>query len=226
MREEDEDIADNVFLHNDPVFGFLDNGANNVHFNGNSNVNINGNVNGSGNGNVNVNVNVNVNGNGNINSIKNATSYGVRAPQSMRPLHPNPFNSGYTPCYSYSATYSAASLPVSLSHFRSAQQQSLLDMNVSHISQQNILNQAKNHNSNLNNLNNNHSLPPIDTFAPPALSSSHYLPQMSTLVRNNSIDESGDHTDHSCSNESHNGETIINIPNQSYFYNLEEVRTY
>jgi hypothetical protein len=219
MREEDEDIAHNAFLHNDPVFGFLDNGTNNVNMNsnGNSNVNINGNVNGNGIGNGNV--------NGNVNSTKNGTSYGGRAPQSMPPAHPNPFNSGYTPCYSYSATCNAASLPVSLSHFRSAQQQSLLDMNVSHISQQNPLNQAKNHNPNINNLH-NYSLPPIDTFAPPALSSSLYLPQMSTLVRNASVDESGDHTDHSCSNESNNGENIINVPNQSYFYDLKEVRTY
>lgn len=208
MRDEEDDGAHSTFIHNDPVFGFLDNCTN-------------------GNGNVNINVNIN----GNLNPIKNVHPYGGRAPQSqsMPPLHsnPNPYTGGYTPtpCYSYSATYTAASLPTSLSHFRSAQQQSLLEMNVGHISQQNNLNLVKNHNPNLNNNLNNYSHLPIDTFAPPALalSSSHYPPQMSALVRGSSIDESGDHTDNSCSNESNNGENVIDIPNQSYFYEHKEV---
>ena len=200
MRDEEDDGAHSTFIHNDPVFGFLDNCTN-------------------GNGNVNINVNIN----GNLNPIKNSPSYGGRAPQTMPPLHSNPYAGGYTPCYSYSATYTAASLPTSLSHFRSAQQQSLLEMNVGHISQQNNLNLVKNHNNpNLNNLN-NYSHLPIDTFAPPALSSSHYPTQMSALVRGSSIDESGDHTDNSCSNESNNGENGIEIPIQPFFYEHKEV---
>lgn len=201
MRDDDGDGAHNAFMHNDPVFGFLDNCIN-----GNGNANING------------------NGNGNVNPIKSIASYGGRASHAMPPLHTTPYNGGYTPCYSYSATYTAANLPTSLSHFRSAQQQSLLDMNVSHLSQQISINQEKNQNPNLSTPS-NYSHLPIDTFVQPALSSSHYPPpQMSALVRGNSNDESGDHTDNSCSNDSNNGENIIDIPNQSYFYDLKEVQ--
>ena len=199
MRDEDDDGTHSAFLHNDPVFGFLD---------------------------TNVNGNVNINGNENVNSVKNHSPYGVRPQQSMPPLHSNPYNGGYTPCYSFNTTYTAASLPVSLSHLSTAQQQSLLDMNVSHLSQQNSLNQAKNHNPNLNN-HNNYSHLPNGTVAPPALSSNHYpSSQMSTIVRGISIDESGDHTDHSCSNESNNGDNIIDIPIQSYYYDPKEVCEY
>ena len=78
LRDEDDDGAHNAFMHNDPVFGFLDNCTNG-------------------------NVNVNINGNGNASTVKNIASYGGRE-QSMPPLHTNPYNGGYTPCYSDPAT--------------------------------------------------------------------------------------------------------------------------